>query len=1261
MAVETILTVRKRDLSELAPEQGIVIFRELLWSEASVSGVPKNCVGVPGDIYDPDGGIDAVVKDSPSVSKQGIIKAGLTSYQIKTGKSDLNKKTLKNILFKKKSTELKPEVKECLDNNGTFIVVHFGWDGPNAKVRKAIAEIKRQLAMVGTKYKKARVDVIPQNQLIGFIGPYPSLALRVNGRAGEPFRTHAGWSTEAEMKRPFILADGHSTTIETMQTELRRNDRHVHFHVIGEPGVGKTRLVLEATKEDDLRPLVIYCSDPVTLLTNELVNELVREDNSFHAILVVDECDDDTRKRLWNRLQHHSPRIKLLTIYSESEGISGVTLVESPMLGQDQISALIQTYGVPAIEAAHWAEFCGGSPRVAHVVGENLKSNPEDILQSPSTVDVWNRFIVGGDPPDSSKVEDRRLILEHLALFKRFGYAQPVQDEAQAIAKIIREVDSKITWAKFNQIVNELRKKKMLQGSTTLYITPKLFHIKLWADWWSKYGSAFDVNEFALGLPSKLVDWFLEMFEYARESSEALRRVRELLGPGGPFKDIEAFKSKRGAFFFRALALASSEEALKCLERTVGACSKEQLLKFTEGRREIIYSLEHTALYRELFSGAATLLLKLGEAENETWGNNASGVFKDLFTLGPGRVASTSTPPEERLPVLIEALESSSSEIRELALDACERALEAERFSRFAGVDEAGLRKGPEGWTPKTYTEWCEAYRQIWQLLRERLDTLSKDDRQRAVNILLRRSRGLIRRTNLGNVVIESLEELLAKGYAYKKTVLKELIEVLHYDGKELPPEVRSKLEEFKQRLEGSDFSSQLRRYVGMDLLEDDYDEEGRQVGFGERRINELAREAVQNKEILMAELEWLVTSDAENGLKFGFQLGLADLNFDLLPILVDAQKNAGEKTNVYFLSGYFRAFFERNQAKWEEELDKIIQDPKLRVWASELTWRSGPLTDRAAERLFSLVQSGMVGFEHFRIFAYGSATRNLSEDIFRRWVELLIQKNNKTATSIALDLCQFFYCRKESRYELPEDLGLKLLTHPALFTKSDKERESMRDFNWSEIGKWFVRKYPARSLELAKVMLKHFGEDGTIIDDHYGSPIEVLNAIAERYPEQVWDEITKYLGPPINSRAFHIKHWLRGDEFSRKKGGVLQLVPVRKLWEWVDEEIPKRAWYLARMVPKVLFREEGRICLAREVLARYGDRDDVKKEMMANFSTEGWTGPESSHLYGKREYLLQFRDGETNRSVRRWIDEYVAILDKDIERARIREERGAF
>ena len=109
-----------------------------------------------------------------------------------------------------------------------------------------------------------------------------------------------------------------------------------------------------------------------------------------------------------------------------------------------------------------------------------------------------------------------------------------------------------------------------------------------------------------------------------------------------------------------------------------------------------------------------------------------------------------------------------------------------------------------------------------------------------------------------------------------------------------------------------------------------------------------------------------------------------------------------------------------------------------------------------------------------------------------------------------------------------------------------------------------------------------------------------------------------------------------------------------------VDEDADQRGWYLATMVPPNLFREEGRECLAREVLVRYGDREEVRRNLMANFSTEGWTGHRSLHLQEKNE-LLEFKEEEVNHNVRRWIDEYVAVLEEDSESAKISEERMGF
>jgi len=1263
--VITIFSVRNQDLARLGPREAVDFFRELLWAEARRIGVGISKIHISSWINVPDGGIDALVEENIAPAQSDLIKAGRTGYQIKAGASfePWQDAQIRKELFGRKypsKENLGNSIRDCLNKNGTYILVCFKQDLTDERHRQAVETLKYYFRECG--YQNPKVEVWSQNNLIGFLKIFPSLALKVNQRRALRFQTHKSWSQEAEMRRVFKAGQAQIEFITNMQDALRKNDEAIHIRVWGDPGIGKTRLVLEATRPEDLHSLVIYCDTASKFRDSDLMNEILKDDNQFTAILVIDECDPDNRSYIWNKLKYCGPRIKLISIYNDCDETSGnIYYLYAPPLDKEQISETIQAYGIPKDQADRWSEFCSGSPRVAHVFGQNLKNNPEDLLKSPDTVNVWDRYIVGSDDPTSQQVRQRRLVLQHIALFKRFGYGKPFISEAQTIAEIVKQADPQITWPRFQEIIQSLRIRKILQGEYTLYITPKALHIKLWIDWWDTYGERFCFEEFSKDLLDSLRGWFYEMFKYASESEVASRIVKEFLGEKGPFQNNDYLRKKEGGKFFLALAEADPEAALKCLKNTVGTWSKEKLLQFTVGRREVVWALERIAMWRGLFADAARLLLRLGEAENESWSNNASGIFIQLFSPAPGKVAPTEVPFQERLPILKEALKSESKEQRGLALRACSQASESQHFVRMVGAEYQGLRKEPELWMPRTYGELFDGYRQVWQMLYKRLDDLPEDEQQEAINILLERARGLGRIQTLADMVIDTVEELTKKSYMDKKKVLANISKILHYDGKKLPPQTRQRWQQLKDTLIGHDFSSLMKRYVGMVLLEDKFDEKGSRVDQTQLRIEEIAQQAVENNELLRSELIWLVTTEAQNGYHFGYELGRKDKNFSLLPTLLEAQRLADKDASIYFLSGYFRALFERNPIRWEEQLDVLIGDKKLNAWIPELTWRSG-MSDQAALRILDLAEKGIIGINHFKMFCFGNVIQNLSEVVFKKWVDFLLKSSETYAISIALDLCHSYYLHKESTHVLPQDLTFKLLTHQSLFQKSEIDRrDQMDEYNWTEIGKAFVRLYPEKSLELADKMLEHFGEEGTIFEGFHSQVQVVLNEITQLYPRKVWKKITKYLGPPIDSRAFHIKEWLRGGEFFEEKEGALTLIPLDNIWEWVDEDVENRAWYLASFVPKTLFREKGKICLAREVLIRYGAREDVRRNLIANFSTEGWTGPASTHYQKKKEFLLEFKKKETNQNVIDWINEYVSILDEEIKKAKIEEEREEF
>ena len=175
-------------------------------------------------------------------------------------------------------------------------------------------------------------------------------------------------------------------------------------------------------------------------------------------------------------------------------------------------------------------------------------------------------YIVAGDDPNSEQTEQRRLILQYLSLFKRFGYERSVASEARVIAKKIEEANPQITWNKFQEVIYQLRERKILQGEFTLYITPKALHIKLWTQWWERHRGQFSLEEFIQDLNPELIECFYEMFVYAAQSEAALKVVQELLGPSGPFRDGEYLNTRLGSRFFLALTEAESKLCFKVLE-----------------------------------------------------------------------------------------------------------------------------------------------------------------------------------------------------------------------------------------------------------------------------------------------------------------------------------------------------------------------------------------------------------------------------------------------------------------------------------------------------------------------------------------------------------------------------------------------------------------------------------------------------------------------------------------------------------------------
>ena len=163
--------------------------------------------------------------------------------------------------------------------------------------------------------------------------------------------------------------------------------------------------------------------------------------------------------------------------------------------------------------------------------------------------------------------------------------------------------------------------------------------------------------------------------------------------------------------------------------------------------------------------------------------------------------------------------------------------------------------------------------------------------------------------------------------------------------------------------------------------------------------------------------------------------------------------------------------------------------------------------------------------------------------------------------------------------------------------------------------------------------------------------------------PDAVWGAAVRHISSPPDPRTKQVLEWA-GGRFIVPHGGeedaaptpFLNVVARERVWEWIDGDKEARAMLLARYVPRQIVRN-GR-CIARDLLARYGDSDAVRREMHAHFSTGAFFGSRVEHHKKEMAQCTKWIKEESNRVVLRWLHERMGHIQADMDAAAEFEER---
>lgn len=328
---------------------------------------------------------------------------------------------------------------------------------------------------------------------------------------------------------------------------------------------------------------------------------------------------------------------------------------------------------------------------------------------------------------------------------------------------------------------------------------------------------------------------------------------------------------------------------------------------------------------------------------------------------------------------------------------------------------------------------------------------------------------------------------------------------------------------------------------------------------------------------------------------------------------------------------------------------------------------------DKSIKIIISLLQNDDIELKFLQSYQISGIRGNISEDIFITLLNLLLEKFPIEGSLLALTSLFFYFnvhgFRKVEPKDLPLDFTFKLLNMPAFWEKSEEcyargeTYPNSRPEYWIETLERFIEQYPEKSDSFLNKIIEFFNGKSfsDIIYLQEKNLRKALFALSRMNPNKLWNVLKKYLSPIGDPRSSFLAFWL-GGRF--EKISPLIIFDPNDIWIWVEEDVENRSPYLASFIPAKLFHSEVEVCLARELLIKYGDNEKVRKNFSSNvFNSEGVSfGPMSRTYKSRKELLLKFGENEENTNVKTWISEYISkYLEKDIKWAEREEEKGTF
>lgn len=1203
-----IFDISEKDIVNLNEHEFVDLLNRLIKQESKKIKIPAINIETTLSINSPDGGIDAKVNNEKKDTDR--IPKGISIWQYKKGpisNADLKKELIKE------------DVYEARKAGASYILVN-GVSLSQTQRKNKFSTIEKNKPNPNSK-----THILSAQDVADWTNEYPSLKLLSYFK--KPFYDDVLVFDEW-MRRPELRINKVGFEIDSYREEIIKNisekanlDHGSYLRISGKSGIGKTRLVFEAIKENNLCDRVIYIASYDSLPPDFFSSLSIENSNS---IIIIDECSANNAAQIIQKTSKchnvllitigHDPKIeasKYQTDYFELHPLEISNL-------KNIVKSINQN--LPDHVVNYILQVSSGYVKLLIMLTEEISqipdiSNTSQLLQVDDIAQLLDNFI-----PDKTNRE----VMMMMSLLTRVGMEEEFSIEGERLAKFIS-----LDFKQFKLTVEKMRKEGFIsKKGRFMYVTPQLLALWLASEAWKTWGEQIrnEIINNPKDLPnSELLESLFKRLAELGEEDFSSEIVHNLIFENGLFPNIDSLDNPFTAKLFSMLGEISPRYALNRLTQIIENADRNRLLSFSSGRREIIWFLEKLLKNESTFWDSAKIIFILAQSENEKISNNATGVWCEIFLT---HLSGLPIPAKDRYKLIEKVLDSSDISSRILGLKGISYALLGGE-TKLVTQNLPNIIKSEE-WAPQRWEELWEARKSALLLLDKAITDEDEKIRNDAKKILIHSIHHLIAE-GLFNDIYYRLEKLNIQDYSLRRQEWEEINRVLLDSKILLKKDQKEKMNILSQFLIGDSYLDKLKRWVG-NLSFIDYRNLKNPEIEQQNNIEDLVNKGYTNSSLSKVEFEWLASDEAYNSNIFMKKLGEIDNQNAYFDLLID---NFNECHNPSLVSYYLLGKKSNNEMLWvDAQISSWIEtDPEKALIIFDYQYIKGG-SHEGLERILKIYSKGWIKLNLLGRLGYGSWVKNLDISDIRLLLSQYIEAINNNEQIFVENPLLILYSWLQNHKK--DALEMKDYASIFLIQPWSKDSSVMTGYYWENLA---ITYSVVLSKELTTAILEVFKKSEFIPSED--PRINLLRTLLLNNPEEVWPKIGDLaLNQDFGYKVrIHLQNW-----------GIEQ-AGTKTLLDWAKLKGEKALCILAEM--SIPLSD-----LSRELLINFKEHSCIKKSLMANFISGSYVGPTSVWLEGKLTIVEEWTKDD-QEEIRNWANELKTFLLKEIRAAKKQEEEG--